>query len=171
MIASFHGGVTTLLVVTTVLLAFVVSHLVVRLFRLEARLVATGRDIFTALVGKTLPDTWLDPAAQMTRVLLLSEDCPACRLVAADACERTPQDHKITLAWRGEGVAALSSGSAGLRIIRDAKETLEALGVKVMPLELWVNQGGEIVAARPAMRSRGAAARPVPRLVALGGNA
>lgn len=156
MTASFHASVTMLLAVAVVLLAFVTANLLGRLVRLEARMVAGGRDLFAALIGKKVPVGWVDSTAQLTRVLLLSEDCAACRLVASEALTSATISHATTLAWRGPGIEpdGLRKHS-GVRVVKDASATFDELGVRVTPLETWVNEEAEIVAVRPARPSAG----------------
>jgi len=165
MTASFHASVTILLVAAVVLLAFVAANLLARLLRLETRMVAGGRDIFAALVGKKVPLEWVDSGAQATRVLLLSEDCPACRLVASEAWASATNGHRTTLAWRGRGAdVEIVPKQNGVRVVHDASDIFDELGVRVTPLELWVNDKADVVAARPAMvsgRSQRAARRAV----------
>ena len=147
MIATFGTSLLIVLTAIVLLLAFVVANLLARVIRLEQQLVDGAKGIFASLVGKSLPAEVRLEGVPLTRVVFVSEDCPSCRALAMEYQDEKP-DEPTVLVWPGDGVGPRGD-SATFRVLRGAKELHDSLGIRVTPIETWIDEDGRISVARP----------------------
>jgi len=164
MTASLELSLLVVLTIAVVLLSFVVAAMLARLIRLEGRIAGGGADIFSELVGKVIPAELRAASSGLSRVLFLAEDCLSCRQLVQRFANEPPRE-PTALLWRGDGIPGPVETET-LKIIRKAGHAFDSLGLRITPVEVWVDSAGVISIARPYELPRGISATPLVRKVA-----